>query len=299
MDQLSSMKAFVAVADGGHFAMASERLGLSRAMASKLVMDLEAHLGLRLLNRTTRKVSLTEPGAAYLERCRDILAAIEEAEREIAAQASEPVGRLRVTAPMSFGALHVAPRIAAYTARYSRMNIDLVLNDRLVDLVEEGYDLAIRIGRLADSSLIAKRIGATRIVVCASPGYLAARGRPMKPADLADHECILYSYASAGAVWTFLGPNREETVRVRGRVACNNGDAICHMATSGQGVTMQPDFIAAPHLRAGTLEQVLADYTTEPTGIYAIHPSHRHAPLKLRTFIEFLSASIGDVTHRA
>ena len=198
------MKAFVAVADGGHFAMASERLGLSRAMASKLVMDLEAHLGLRLLNRTTRKVSLTEPGAAYLERCRDILAAIEEAEREIAAQASEPVGRLRVTAPMSFGALHVAPPIAAYTARYSRVNIDLVLNDRLVDLVEEGYDLAIRIGRLADSSLIAKRIGATRIVVCASPGYLAARGRPMKPADLAHYECILYSYASAGAVWTFL-----------------------------------------------------------------------------------------------
>ena len=142
--------------------MASERLGLSRAMASKLVMDLEAHLGLRFLNRTTRKVSLTEPGAAYLERCRDILAAIEEAEREIAAQASEPVGRLRVTAPMSFGALHVAPQIAVYTARYSRVSVDLVLNDRLVDLVEEGYDLAIRIGRLADSSLIAKRIGATR-----------------------------------------------------------------------------------------------------------------------------------------
>jgi DNA-binding transcriptional LysR family regulator len=294
MDQLTSMKAFVAVADAGHFASASERLGLSRAMASKLVMDLEAHLGSRLLNRTTRKVSLTEPGAAYLERCRDILAAIEEAEREIAAQASEPTGRLRVTAPMSFGAAHVASRIAAYTARYARVNIDLILNDRLVDLVEEGYDLAIRIGRLADSSLIAKRIGATRLVVCASPGYLAAHGRPLKPADLADHECILYSYASAGAAWTFLGPKREETVRVRGRVTCNNGDAISHMATKGQGVIMQPDFIVAPHLRSGALEQVLTDYTDEPMGIYAIHASHRHAPLKLRTFIEFLSASIGD-----
>ncbi len=298
MDQLNSMKAFVAVADAGHFATASERLGLSRAMASKLVMDLEAHLGLRLLNRTTRKVSLTDPGAAYLERCRDILAALEEAEREIAAQASEPVGRLRVTAPMSFGASHVAPQIAVFTARHPRVNVDLVLNDRLVDLVEEGYDLAIRIGRLADSSLIAKRIGATRAVACASPDYLAAHGRPRKPADLANHECVLYSYASAGAVWTFSGRDGEETVRVGGRVACNNGEAICAMAIKGLGVILQPDFIVSSHLRSGALQQILTEYNKEATGVYAIHASHRHVPLKLRMFVELLSTAFGDAPHR-
>jgi DNA-binding transcriptional LysR family regulator len=295
MDRLNAMRVFVAVAEGGHFAQASERLGMSRTMASKLVMDLEAHLGQRLLNRTTRKVSLTELGTAYLERCRDILAAIEEAEREITAQASEPVGRLRVTAPMSFGASHVAPQIAVYTARHPRVSIDLVLNDRLVDLVEEGYDLAIRIGRLADSSLVAKRIGVTRLVVCASPAYFAAHGRPKTPADLAQHECLLYSYASAGAVWTFSGASGEETVRVGGRVACNNGDAICAMAIAALGVVAQPDFIVARHLQSGALEQILAAYTDRVTGIYAIHPSHRHVPLKLRCFIDQLATAFGDI----
>jgi DNA-binding transcriptional LysR family regulator len=295
MDQLNAMRAFVAVAESGHFAQASERLGASRTMASKLVMDLEAHLGQRLLNRTTRRVSLTELGAAYLERCRDILAAIEEAEREITAQASEPVGRLRVTAPMSFGVSHVAPQIAVYTARHPRVSVDLVLNDRLVDLVEEGYDLAIRIGRLADSSLVAKRIGVTRLITCASPAYLAAHGRPKTPADLAQHECLLYSYASAGAVWTFSGVGGEETVRVGGRVACNNGDAIRAMAIAGLGVVAQPDFIVARHLRSGALEQVLAAYTNSVAGIYAIHPSHRHVPLKLRCFIDQLATAFGDI----
>jgi DNA-binding transcriptional LysR family regulator len=290
MDQLTSMKAFVAVAETGQFALASERLGLSRAMASKLVMDLEAHLGLRLLNRTTRKVSLTEPGAAYLERCRDILSAIEEAERELASQASEPVGRLRVTAPMALGASHVAPQIAVYAARHPRVNIELVLNDRIVDLVEEGYDLAIRIGRLADSSLIARRIGETRFVVCASPGYLAARGRPSRPADLSAHECVLYSYASAA--WTFSGPHGSETVRVGGRVVCNNGEAICQMAINGLGVIVQPDFMAAPHLQSGALEQILAEYADEPRGVYAVYPSHRHVPLKLRQFIDLLASAL-------
>jgi len=164
-----------------------------------------------------------------------------------------------------------------------------------VDLVEEGYDLAIRIGRLADSSLVAKRIGVTRLIVCASPAYLAAHGRPKTPADLAQHECLLYSYATAGAVWTFSGVSGEESVRVGGRVACNNGDAICAMAIAGLGVVTQPDFIVARHLQSGALEQVLAAYTDRVTGIYAIHPSHRHVPLKLRRFIDQLATAFGDI----
>jgi len=177
MDLLAVMRAFVAVADAGQFSLASERLGLSRAMASKQVMDLEAHLGLRLLNRTTRRVSLTDEGAGYLERCRDILAGIEEEEQEFTARSLEPSGRLRVTAPMSFGASHVARQLALFAARNPRVSVELTLNDRHVDLVEEGFDLAIRIGRLADSSLVAKKVGEMRLIACAAPTHLATRDR--------------------------------------------------------------------------------------------------------------------------
>jgi DNA-binding transcriptional LysR family regulator len=163
--------------------------------------------------------------------------------------------------------------------------------------VEEGYDLAIRIGRLADSSLIARRIGEMRLIVCASPAYLAAHDRPLTPADLSRHECVLYSYASTGAVWKFSGSNGEEVVRVGGRVVCNNGDAICNMAINGLGLIAQPDFIVTPHLRSGVLEQVLGEYT-DAAGIYAIYPSHRHVPLKLRKFIELLSTAFGNAPLR-
>jgi DNA-binding transcriptional LysR family regulator len=288
------MRAFVAVADAGQFSGASERLGLSRAMASKQVMDLEAHLGLRLLNRTTRRVGLTDEGAGYLERCRDILSAIDEAEQEFASRALEPSGRLRVTAPMSFGASHLAPQIALYAARNPRVSVELILNDRHVDLVEEGFDFAIRIGRLADSSLVAKKIGEVRLIACAAPSYLSARGRPQTPSDLADHECVLYSYASAGAVWNFTGPAGRESVRVGGRVVCNNGEAISNIAIAGLGVIAQPDFIVAGHLATGALERVLASYVMEPTGIYAIHTSRRYVPLKIRSLIDQLSAAFAD-----
>jgi DNA-binding transcriptional LysR family regulator len=291
MDQINSMKAFVAVAETGHFALASERLGLSKAMASKLVADLESQLGLRLLNRTTRRVGLTEQGATYLERCRDILAAIDEAHAEITSQGAEPAGRLRVTAPVSFGASHIAPQLSAFLERHPRVEAELVLNDRMVDIVEEGFDLAIRIGRLADSSLIARRIGVTRFLVCASPAYLAAHGRPKVPADLSRHQCLLYSYASSGAAWTFSGPNGTETARVSGRVLSNNGEALCRMAVAGFGVTGAPDFMAEPYLKTGALEQLLIDYPSEPAGIYAIHSSRRHVPPKVRAFIDQLAST--------
>ncbi len=288
------MKAFIAVAEAGQFALASERLGLSRAMASKLVMDLEAHLGVRLLNRTTRKVSLTEPGIVYLERCRDIIVAVVDAENEISNQATEPLGHLRVSAPMSFGVSHLARQIAAFKIRYPRVSIDLVLNDRLVDIVEEGYDLAIRIGRLTDSSLIARRIGASQNIVCASPIYLSSHGRPEVPAELSQHDCVLYSYASAGDTWTFSGPKGEQSVRVGGSVVCNNGDAICRMAIEGLGVVALPDFIVEHHLRSGVIQQILSDYPLPAVGIYAVYPSARHLPRKLRAFVNFLSRAFSQ-----
>jgi DNA-binding transcriptional LysR family regulator len=285
------MRAFVAVAETGQFSAASDRLGLSRAMASKQVMDLETHLGARLLNRTTRKVSLTEQGAAYLERCRDIFASLEEAEKEITRQVSEPIGRIRVSAPMAFGASHVAPEVARFAALHPRVSIDLTLNDRMVDLVDEGYDLAIRIGRLADSSLVAKRISDMQLICCASPHYLKKRGRPRQPEDLSAHECILYSYASTGATWTFPTSLGSSTVKVSGRVTCNNGEAICQMAIGGLGVILQPDFIVDAHIASGALERLLPEHPPEPVGIYAIHQSRKHVPARIRSFIEHLTSA--------
>jgi DNA-binding transcriptional LysR family regulator len=289
MDLLAAMRAFVAVAETGRFTAASGRLGLSRAMPSRQVIDLEAHLGVRLLHRTTRKLSLTEQGRLYLERCREILGAVEEAEEEIASQAAEPVGRLRVSAPTHLGASRIAPMVAAYVARHPRVSIDLALNDRIVDMVEEGYDLAIRVGRLADSTLIARRIDQTRLLCCASPAYLKAHGRPQRPEDLARHECVHYSYASAGVLWTFRTDDGETTVRVGGKTTCNNGAAICNMAIQGLGVVLQPDFLVSSHLKSGALEEILADYPQDPIGIYAVHPSRSHTPLKVRLFIDYLS----------
>ncbi|MDH7796887.1 MULTISPECIES: LysR family transcriptional regulator [unclassified Beijerinckia] len=292
MDYLTSLRCFVAVAESGSFTTASEQLAMSRAMASKHVMDLEAHLGLRLLNRTTRSVSLTDAGGSYFERGKDILAALEEAEREVTSQAAEPVGRLRISAPLSFGITHVSPLVAAFAKANPRIAIDLTLNDRFVDLVDEGFDVAIRIGRLTDSSMIARRLAVTRSMICASPDYLARRGRPLVPADLLDHECLHYAYASGGNVWSFQGPQGEETRRVPGRIACNNGDALGRLAAAGAGIAIGPDFIMAPLVASGAVEEILHDYAQSELGIYIVHPSQRHMPLKLRAFIDFMVANM-------
>jgi DNA-binding transcriptional LysR family regulator len=293
------MRAFVSVAEEGQFAAASERLGLSRTMASKLVMDLESHLGARLLNRTTRKVSLTEQGAAYLERCREVLLAIEEAEREVSSQASEPIGRLRISAPVCLGASHIAPQVAAFAATHPQVSIDLVLNDRMVDLVEEGYDIAIRVGRLSESTLIARRIGEMRLICCTSPAYIKAHGRPASPNELSGHECILYSYASTRSTWLFSIDGSEIGVKVGGRISSNNGAAICEMAISGLGIILQPDFIVARHLRSGALEQLFPDQLPESVGIYAVYQSRRHVPARLRLLLDHLSLAFSQNIDRS
>jgi DNA-binding transcriptional LysR family regulator len=222
------------------------------------------------------------------------LASIEEAEQEITSQSSKPIGRLRVSAPVAFGASHVAPQVAAFIADHPKVSVELILNDRMIDLVDEGYDIAIRIGRLADSSLVARKINEMRLICCAAPGYLKAHSQPKTPQDLVQHECILYSYASSGAMWTFLNNAEETSVKVKGRVACNNGEAISQMAIRGLGVALQPDFIAAPHIKAGRLQQLLPDYAPEAVGIYAIHQSRRHTPVRIRSFIDHLAAAFSQ-----
>jgi DNA-binding transcriptional LysR family regulator len=289
MDQLQTMRAFVAIAETGSFTAAAARLHMSRAMASKHVMDLEAHLGLRLLDRTTRSVGLTEAGATYAARCREIIDAVETAEQEATSGGAEPVGRLRVSAPCFFGSRFVAPLVAQFAERFPRVGVEFLLDDRFVDLVDEGCDLAIRIGRLEDSSLVASRVASAKLMVCGAPTYLDRRGRPRRPADLLGHECLRYSHAMVGAAWPFDGPDGPELVRLSSRFASNSAEALCAMAAAGLGLVCAPDFYFAELLRAGALEQVLAEHMIEPLGIFVVHPSRRHVPSKVRAFIEFVT----------
>lgn len=295
MDQIAAMTVFVAVVEAESFTGAAEKLNLSRTMVSKHVMDLEAHLNARLINRTTRRQSLTGTGRVYFERARRILGEVAEADAEAGRHALTPRGRLRINAPIAFGTLHVAPRLRAYLDRYPEVEIDLTLNDRIVDLVDEGYDLAIRIGDLADSSLIARRIAGVRAVTCAAPEYLARRGVPAHPSELEGHACLAYSYASAPDRWTFRrdGDGDPVMVRVRPRIVSNNGDALAAAAIAGLGVIVQPDFIVEAALRDGRLREILPEYRAAELGIHAVYPSHRLVSARVRTFIDHLVACFG------
>ena len=294
MDLLTGMRIFTHVVEANSFSAASDRLGLSRAAVSKHIARLEAHLGGRLLNRTTRRISLTEAGQAYLERCKQILEDVADAECVVSGLSTEPRGSLRLNVPMSFGITQVAPLLPRFSARYPRVDIELSLNDRLIDVVDEGYDLVIRIAELQDSNLIARRLATSRHVICASPGYLDRHGRPATPADLATHACLRYSYMQHSREWLFIGTDGEQRVRISGPLLTNNGGAICTAAENGLGIALLPTFIAGHALREGKLERVLAAYDCPQLGIYAVYPSNRHLSAKVRAFIDFLENEFSD-----
>jgi len=289
MDQLRAMRVFVAVVEQGSFAAAADHLGLSRTAASKHVQDLEARLGVALLSRTTRSVSLTQTGAAYSERARRILDELEAADSEASLQTRTPRGRLRVSVPVSFGFRHLAPRLKAFAGSYPEVHLDLVVSDRQVNLVEEGFDLAIRIGQLADSSLIARRIATTRLIICASPAYLAARGAPAHPRELSDHVCLGYPYWSGQNAWVFDGRDGEtHKVPVKNQIWSNNGDLLLAAAVGGCGIIRQPDFIVHEALERGALIELLPDLARPEIGIHAVYPPAAVIPLRLRVFIDHL-----------
>ncbi len=288
------MTVFTEVVDRGGFTAAAERLGLSRAAASKQVMQLEDRLGTRLLNRTTRRVSLTETGRIYYERCKAILADVEEAEACAGESTATPRGRLSVNAPMSFGVLHLGPVVAAYCDRYPEVQVVLDLNDRFVDVVAEGFDVVIRIAQLEDSSLIARRIAPCRRVLCAAPRYLETHGVPKVPQDLALHRCLRYTNLPSGDTWTLDGPNGVESVRVNGPVCANNGEILSLSAVRGLGIALEPTFIVGPYLRDGTLRVVLPEYRPPEVAIFAVYPSRRFLTAKVRSFVDFLSDHFGD-----
>jgi len=288
------MRLFVEVASRGSFTAAAEKTGLSRAQLSKSVMQLESFLGARLLNRTTRKISLTETGQIYFERCVSILQEVEEADSVAREMTDNPSGNLLLAAPTSFGVLHLQDLIPQYLKKYPNVQISLSLNDRFVDVIAEGFDLVIRIAQLADSSLISRRIAPCKRVFCASPDYLNNFGTPKVPQDLAIHRCLIYSNELKPDNWELHGPEGIESVRTNGPFCSDNGDLLRSAAVAGLGVTLLPTFIVGADLMAGRLRQVLSEYCPPEIAIYAVFPSRKYLSIKVRSFIEFLKDNFND-----
>src|SRR5574337_1000833 len=293
MDKFREMQAFVAVADQGSFVAAAQALGMSKAAVSRYVADLEARLGVRLMQRTTRRLTLTTEGHLFLERCRDALAQIEDAENELLLASTVPRGLVRVNGPVTFGNLHLAPLWGEFLAHYPQVELDITLADRVVDLVEEGYDLAVRIGRLASSTLISRQVAVDQAVLCASPAYLEGHGWPRQPADLEHHHTIAYSYLSTGDRWVFQGPEGEVSVRVRPRLRANSGDTCRAAALAGQGIIKQPTFLIGEDLRAGRLLAILPEWRGAEFGIHLVYPSRRFLPPQMRVLVAFLAERLG------
>ncbi|MCW3480825.1 LysR family transcriptional regulator [Neisseriaceae bacterium JH1-16] len=289
MDLVNAMRVFHAVADSGSFTAATERLQLSRGMATKYVNWLERHLGTRLLQRTTRRLALTEAGRDYLARVAVILAQIDEAEAAASQTSVEPAGRLRINAPLAFGVRHLGSLLAEFRQRYPQVTVELELTDRRIDMLEEGVDLALRISDApADSTLVARPLAPIRVVVCAAPGYLATHGTPATPEGLARHECLLYTLSQPADRWTF-GPER--VVTVQGGLSANNGDVLLDAARQGLGIIRQPTFLVGDDLASGRLIEILADYPLPPLQLYALYPHRQHLPRKVRVLVEFLEAA--------
>jgi DNA-binding transcriptional LysR family regulator len=292
MDRMTAMTVFVHVVEGESFSAAARRLGLSKASVSVHVSRLEARLGAQLLHRTTRRLALTEVGRLYYERCAQIVREVEEAELEASRSHATPQGLLKVNAPMSFGHLHLAPAIADFAGRHPNVRLEVTLDDRAVNTIEGGFDLTVRIAPpLADSSLIARRLAPNRVVVCGTPEYLARRGVPKRPADLAGHDCLLYS--NLPDAWRFAGRNGPESVTVAGSLRANNGDALRSAALRGLGLVQLPTFIVGPDLARRALEAVLLSYEDRSTAVWAIYSPTRHLSAKVRAFIDFLAARFG------
>jgi DNA-binding transcriptional LysR family regulator len=289
MDRFLEMQVFSNVVDAGSFTGAADALDMSKAAVSRHVAELEERLGVRLLHRTTRKLSPTTEGEIFHARCRELLANLLEAEAEITARSGEAAGLLKVNVPVSFGLMHLAALWPAFLSRHPKLLLDITLSDRVVDLVEEGFDCAVRIGQLPASTLISRRLASTRLVLCASPGYLKRRGEPMQPSDLPAHEVISYSLFSSGENWSFTGPAGEEvSVKVLPRVRTNSGDTCRAAALQDQGLILQPSFIVGPDLAAGTLVETMTGYRSRELGVHVVYPSRRFVAPKLRLLVDFL-----------
>jgi DNA-binding transcriptional LysR family regulator len=294
MQNLTDIAIFVKVVELSSFTAAADALEMSQPVVSKAVTRLEEKLGARLLNRTTRRLSLTEAGSELYRRSGSALREIENAELEIARFQTEPRGTLRVSAPMSFSILQLGPAIHTFMKRFPAVTVELHLDDRQVDLVEEGFDVAIRIGRLRDSNLIARKIAPTRQVICAAPSYLAKRGTPERPEDLLEHNCILYSLLSAPREWRLTdSEGQEHVVPVNGTLHSNNGLVNRAAAVAGGGIILMPTFYLGEQLRSGELKPVLCKFRPQELAVHAVYPERRNLMPKVRAFVDFIAETFG------
>jgi DNA-binding transcriptional LysR family regulator len=291
VDRFQSITAFARVVEAGSFVGAAARLDISVSAVSRQVAELEAHLDARLLNRTTRRLSLTESGRVFYERCVQLLADLDEAEQSAGAGAVRPRGTLRITCGTTFGERHLAPAIADFLERYPDMRFDVDLSDRASDLVDEGFDCAVRIGTIGSQNLVGRKIGQTRLVCCASPEYLAKRGEPRVPEDLTAHACLTYEYSPLKNIWPFRDAGgRDRSVKVAGPVHANYGAFLAALAAAGSAVVIEPDFLLGPDVRAGRLIPILREFEPPAANIYVVYPSRRNLSAKVRAFTDFLSA---------
>jgi len=294
IDLVATMRVFTAVVESGSFAAAANKLDLSRGMATRYVAQLEAHLGVRLLNRTTRRLSLTEAGNDYYARATQIMALIEDAEGSVTKDVSQPHGTLRITTPAAFGTRHLDRAIAEYVKRYPGVDVDLSTSERMVDLIDEGFDLAVRVAKNIAPGLVARRLTRARMACCASPAYLKKHGSPKTPKELASHNCLLYSNLPQRSNWSFRRKSVEDSVRVSGNLCSNNGDVLLNAALEGLGVIYEPTFVAYEALSQKRLVRVLPDWQTDEMSVFAVYPSRKFLPRKVRTFIDFIAGRFGD-----
>ncbi len=294
MSQIDDMTLFTQVVDAGSYSAAAHLTDLSRSLISKRIKALETRLGVRLLNRTTRKLSLTESGEIYLAYCRSVGRLCSEAEERMGELGNTPQGRLRISMPITYGQLFVAPLVAGFLARYPHIRLDAQMEDRFVDLVEAGVDVALRIGQLEDSALVARRISSVRLVTVASPRYLAARGTPASPADLSRHNCLTYRHErQRSTAWYFTVDGEQTAIPVDGNLRADNGLLLRDAAQSGAGITILPDFMLSGALSDGSLVEILQPYHQNRLGVYAVH-THRRPPLKIKVWLDYLAEHLSD-----
>lgn len=293
MDKLEAMNVLTKVVSGGSFAEAARRLGVTRSAVSKAITQLEQELGARLLDRTTRRVTPTEAGLAYYERCLSIMAQIAETEAQIARLHDEPKGLLKVNAPMSFGTLYLGAAVADFMDRYRELKVELVLTDRMIDPLEEGVDVTVRIGAMINSSLIARRISSARVLLVASPDYIARHGEPTEPGDLANHKCLHYGHSTTVPRWQLTEQGAPLSVPVSACLSSNNGDTLREAAIKGIGIARLPSFLVGADIAAERLVVVLPEYPPQEITIHALYAPNRFLAAKSRVFIDFLVERFG------
>lgn len=293
MDRLDAMRLLIRVAELGSFSAVAHQLGAARSVVTRQIAALESHLGTKLLARSTRRLSLTSAGTAYLEKCREILNLVEIAETGLAEERQTPRGSIRLSLPLVYSLRHLAPLLLEFSRLYPEVELDMDFSDRRTNLIQEGIDLAVRITPRLEPGDITRRLGSARMVVLASTDYLATHGEPQHPAELIDHQCLGYTAGPSSQRWSFLVDGRLESFAIRPRLLANNGDVLLKAAVAGLGIAQQPTFIADELLQSGELREILKDYPLPELGIYAVLPGNRHIPHRLRVLMDFLVERLG------